>query len=119
MDRESARVAIGLAFCPRRGQSLCCSPASLDGENPNARSFLVSHTRSAHGLANETLVGCKAYGPVADALLGITGSFAVDWILAVLTHTSMSRSDSALLTIWGAAAFFARAKPHGGCKARL
>lgn len=66
------------------------------------------------GLVTRTIVGCKAYGAVADALLGITGAFAVDWVLAGLTHTSMSWSDSALLTIWGAAGlpllahFFAR-----------
>ena len=56
------------------------------------------------GLVTRAIVGGKAYGPVADALLGITGAFAVDWILAVLTQTNMSWSDSTLLTIWGAAA---------------
>ena len=66
------------------------------------------------GLVTRAIVGGKAYGPVADALLGITGAFAVDWMLAVLTQTNMSWSDSTLLTIWGAAAlpllahFFAR-----------
>ena len=55
------------------------------------------------GLVTRTIVGGKAYGPVADALLGITGAFAVDWILGV-TNTTMSWPNSSVLTIWGAAA---------------
>jgi uncharacterized membrane protein YeaQ/YmgE (transglycosylase-associated protein family) len=70
------------------------------------------------GLVTRILAGGKAYGPVADALLGITGAFAVDWTLGVLAHTPMSWSNSTLLTIWGAAAppmlahFFARHTGH-------
>ena len=66
------------------------------------------------GFVTRTIVGGKAYGAVADALLGITGAFAVDWMLTVITQSSMPWSDSTLLTIWGAAAlpllahFFAR-----------
>lgn len=56
------------------------------------------------GLVTRTIVGGKAYGLVADALLGITGAFAVDVMLEVLTHTTMPWSNSILLTIWGAAA---------------
>lgn len=56
------------------------------------------------GLLTRTIVGGKAYGLVADALFGVTGAFAVDWVLGVLTHATMSWSDSTLLTIWGAAA---------------
>jgi len=56
------------------------------------------------GLVARTIVGGKAYGRVADALLGITGAFAVDWMLRVLTDTTMSWSDATLFTIWGAAA---------------
>ena len=55
------------------------------------------------GLVARKIVGGKAFGPVADALLGITGAFAVDWILGV-TNTTMSWSSSGVLTIWGAAA---------------
>lgn len=55
------------------------------------------------GLATRNIAGGKAFGPVADALLGITGAFAVDWILGV-THTEVSWSSSTVLTIWGAAA---------------
>jgi len=56
------------------------------------------------GVMTRTIVGGKAYGLVTDALLGITGAFVVDWILRVLTHTTISWSNSALLAIWGAAA---------------
>jgi uncharacterized membrane protein YeaQ/YmgE (transglycosylase-associated protein family) len=56
------------------------------------------------GLVTRTIVGGKAYGSAADALLGITGAFAVDWILRVLAHAPVSWSNSSLLTIWGAAA---------------
>ena len=66
------------------------------------------------GLVTRTIVGDKAYGAVADALLGITGAFAVDWMLGVVTDTTISWSSSTLFTIWGAVAlpllahFFAR-----------
>jgi uncharacterized membrane protein YeaQ/YmgE (transglycosylase-associated protein family) len=67
------------------------------------------------GLVTRTIVGGKALGAVADALLGITGAFAVDWILRVVPHTTaVAWSYSTLFTIWGAAAlpllvhFFAR-----------
>jgi len=66
------------------------------------------------GLVTRPIVGGEAYGPVADALLGITGAFAVDLMLGVVTHTTISWSDCTLFTIWGAAAlpllahFFAR-----------
>jgi uncharacterized membrane protein YeaQ/YmgE (transglycosylase-associated protein family) len=67
------------------------------------------------GLVTRSIVGGEAYGPVADALLGITGTFVVDWMLGVVTHTTtISWSDCTLFTIWGAAAlpllahFFAR-----------
>ena len=66
------------------------------------------------GLVTRTIVGGKAYGAVADALLGITGAFAVDWMLRVVPDTTISWSNSTLFTIWGAAAlpllvhFFAR-----------
>jgi len=56
------------------------------------------------GMATRTVVGGEAYGPVADALLGITGAFAVDWMLGVVTHTTISWSTFTLFTIWGAAA---------------
>jgi len=67
------------------------------------------------GLVTRIIVGGKAYGAVADALLGITGAFAVDWMLRVVSHTTkISWSNSTLFAIWGAAAlpllvhFFAR-----------
>ena len=56
------------------------------------------------GLITRTIVGGKAYGTIADALLGITGAFAVDWVLGMLTHTTVSWQNATLLTIWGAAA---------------
>jgi uncharacterized membrane protein YeaQ/YmgE (transglycosylase-associated protein family) len=56
------------------------------------------------GLVTRSIAGGKAYGAVADALLGITGAFAVDWMLRVVFHTTISWSDSTLFTIWGAAA---------------
>lgn len=55
------------------------------------------------GLVTRTIVGGKAYGLVADALLGVTGAFAVDWALRE-TYSTISWSNSTLLTIWGAAA---------------
>ena len=66
------------------------------------------------GLVTRTIAGGKAYGAVADALFGITGAFAVDWTLRVVSYTTISWSSSTVFTIWGAAAlplfvhFFAR-----------
>jgi uncharacterized membrane protein YeaQ/YmgE (transglycosylase-associated protein family) len=56
------------------------------------------------GLVTRTIVGGNAYGRVADALLGITGAFFVNWMLIQLTQTTIPWSNSALFTIWGAAA---------------
>ena len=56
------------------------------------------------GLVTGFIVGGKANGPVADALLGITGAFAVDWVLGLFNQTTRSSVDSILFTIWGAAA---------------
>jgi uncharacterized membrane protein YeaQ/YmgE (transglycosylase-associated protein family) len=56
------------------------------------------------GWITRTIVGGNAYGTVADALFGITGAFAVDWILGVLVHSTIFWTDRALFTIWGAAA---------------
>jgi uncharacterized membrane protein YeaQ/YmgE (transglycosylase-associated protein family) len=56
------------------------------------------------GLITRLIVGGKACGLVADALLGITGAFAVDWMLGVPTPVPLSWSGSATLTIWGAVA---------------
>jgi len=56
------------------------------------------------GLTTRIIVGGKAYGAVADALLGITGAFAVDWFLSGPTYTSTSLSNSLLFEIWGAVA---------------
>jgi uncharacterized membrane protein YeaQ/YmgE (transglycosylase-associated protein family) len=49
-------------------------------------------------------MGGKAYGPAADALLGVTGAFFVNWMLGLLAHTTISWSSSTFFTIWGAAA---------------
>jgi len=56
------------------------------------------------GLTTRFIVGGKAYGSVADALLGITGAFFVNWLLEMLTHAAIPWSNSTLFTIWGAAA---------------
>ena len=56
------------------------------------------------GLIARVIAGGRAYGPVADALLGITGAFAADWILRVVTHAELSWAAVTLGTIWGAAA---------------
>jgi uncharacterized membrane protein YeaQ/YmgE (transglycosylase-associated protein family) len=56
------------------------------------------------GLVTRTIVGGEAYGFVADALFGITGALAVNWMLGVVTHTTISWSNCTLFTIWGAAA---------------
>jgi uncharacterized membrane protein YeaQ/YmgE (transglycosylase-associated protein family) len=58
----------------------------------------------AVGLIARVIAGGRAYGPVADALLGITGAFAADWILRVVIHAELSWAAFTLLTIWGAAA---------------
>lgn len=55
------------------------------------------------GLVTRNIAGGEAFGPVADALLGITGAFFVNWMLELLIHTTSS-PNSALFTIWGAAA---------------
>src|SRR5262245_42113337 len=55
------------------------------------------------GLVTRSMASGNGYGRVADALLGITGAFAVDWILGVLTDTPIAWSRSTLFTIWGAA----------------
>jgi len=55
------------------------------------------------GVVTRTLVGSKAYGPVADGLLAITGAFAVDRVFGVLIDTTMTWADSAVFTIWGGA----------------
>ena len=70
------------------------------------------------GLVTRIIVGGKAYGPVADALLGITGAFFVNWMLGLLTQATISWSNSTLFTIGGAstppmlAHFFARRTEH-------
>ena len=56
------------------------------------------------GLVTRTIVGGQAYGRIADALLGITGAFFVNWILELLPQTTIPWSNSTLFTIWGAAA---------------
>jgi uncharacterized membrane protein YeaQ/YmgE (transglycosylase-associated protein family) len=56
------------------------------------------------GLIARVIAGGRAYGLVADALLGITGAFAADWILQAGTHAELSWATVTLLTIWGAAA---------------
>jgi uncharacterized membrane protein YeaQ/YmgE (transglycosylase-associated protein family) len=56
------------------------------------------------GLITRTIVGGEAYGRVADALLGITGAFFVNWMLELLINTTMPWTNSTLFTIWGAAA---------------
>jgi hypothetical protein len=55
------------------------------------------------GLIARVIAGGRAYGPVADALR-ITGAFAADWILRVVTHAELSWAAVTLGTIWGAAA---------------
>jgi len=76
------------------------------------------------GLVPRTIVGGKAYGAVADALLGITGAFAIDWMLRVVHHTTISWSSSTVFTIWGRphcrclCISLGGAKPQGGCKGR-
>jgi uncharacterized membrane protein YeaQ/YmgE (transglycosylase-associated protein family) len=52
------------------------------------------------GLVVRYILGDKAYGAVADALLGTTGAFAADFAIGPGEITWSSR---ALLTIWAAA----------------
>ena len=57
------------------------------------------------GLITRRILGGRAYGVVADALFGISGAFAADWILGVLTAKSgISWNSDVFLTIWAAVA---------------
>ena len=57
------------------------------------------------GLVTRMIAGGKAYGVVSDALFGITGAFAADWMLGVITSkNSMDWASVLFFTIWGAAA---------------
>jgi len=57
------------------------------------------------GLITRRILGGQAYGAVADALFGICGAFAADWVLSVLTAKSgISWSSDVFFTIWGAVA---------------
>jgi uncharacterized membrane protein YeaQ/YmgE (transglycosylase-associated protein family) len=52
------------------------------------------------GLFVRLIVGDKAYGAVADALLGITGAFAARWVIG---QADIAWDSRALFTIWAAA----------------
>lgn len=57
------------------------------------------------GLATRRIAGGQAYGAVTDALLGITGAFAADWLMEALApHDPLAWSLRAVLTSLGAAA---------------
>jgi uncharacterized membrane protein YeaQ/YmgE (transglycosylase-associated protein family) len=71
------------------------------------------------GLLTRKIVGGKAYGTVADMLLGITGAFGSARLLEALDPGNDSDwSAHALLAIWGAALlpavahFLCRRFPH-------
>ena len=122
-----ARVAIAMGTRSFKGScSALCSQSSFQKETILMLAPLWLLTIGIiTGFVTRTIVGGKAYGAVADALLGITGAFAADWLLGVLTHTTFPSSNSTLLTIWGAAAlpllarFSTRRQLHGACTAPL
>jgi uncharacterized membrane protein YeaQ/YmgE (transglycosylase-associated protein family) len=56
------------------------------------------------GLIVRKIAGGKAYGAVTDMLLGITGAFAADWLMGMVTVASeVAWSYRVLFAIWGAA----------------
>jgi uncharacterized membrane protein YeaQ/YmgE (transglycosylase-associated protein family) len=62
------------------------------------------------GLLTRQIIGGKAYGTVADMLLGITGAFASAWLTETLTSgRPIAWNDRLLFAIWGAAALTALA----------
>jgi len=65
-------------------------------------SMLLVIAGASVGLFVRLIIGDKAYGAVADALLGITGAFAAHWVIG---QAEIAWDSRALFTIW-AAAFF-------------
>jgi uncharacterized membrane protein YeaQ/YmgE (transglycosylase-associated protein family) len=65
-------------------------------------SMLLILAGASVGLFVRFIVGGKAYGAVADALLGITGAFVADWVIG---QAEIVWSSRAVLTIWSAAFF--------------
>ena len=52
------------------------------------------------GLVMRLIIGDEGYGPVADALLGITGALAAAWVIG---QSELGWSWRANFTIWAAA----------------
>jgi uncharacterized membrane protein YeaQ/YmgE (transglycosylase-associated protein family) len=63
------------------------------------------------GLLTRNIIGGKAYGVVADMLLGITGAFASAWLTETLALTQpIAWNNRLLFAIWGAVALPALAR---------
>jgi uncharacterized membrane protein YeaQ/YmgE (transglycosylase-associated protein family) len=57
------------------------------------------------GLLTRKIISGKAYGTVADMLLGITGAFASGWLTDTLAFSrAIAWNNRLLFAIWGAAA---------------
>jgi uncharacterized membrane protein YeaQ/YmgE (transglycosylase-associated protein family) len=57
------------------------------------------------GLLTRKIISGKAYGTVADMLLGITGAFASAWMTeALVSYRTIAWENRLLFAIWGAAA---------------
>ena len=67
------------------------------------------------GLVVRLIIGDKGYGPVADALLGITGALAAAWVIG---RGELGWSWRANFTIWAAAAlpYLAHVRARGNAR---
>ena len=64
------------------------------------RFAILGITGISVGLIVRHIIGDNGFGPVADALLGITGAFVVAWAIG---QSELGWSSKASLTIWAAA----------------
>jgi uncharacterized membrane protein YeaQ/YmgE (transglycosylase-associated protein family) len=74
-------------------------------ESAVSDSMLLLLTGIIVGLLTRKIMSGKAYGRVADTLLGVTGAFASRFLMENLaSSTTLAWNDSLLFAIWGAAA---------------
>jgi uncharacterized membrane protein YeaQ/YmgE (transglycosylase-associated protein family) len=57
------------------------------------------------GLLVRHITDDRAYGAIADCLLGITGAFAAEWLIEAMRFSGMvARNERLVVAIWTAAA---------------
>lgn len=78
-------------------------------------------TGAVVGLMIREIMSSKAYGTIADMLLGITGAFASQWLMENLASSSAIPWNYRLLSsVWGAATLpilahvFSNRRPSAG-----